>query len=59
MKAGEYGSITAADVRREALRLINNVVTNSLKDQALEAFGYISGVTDLAATLIGEEEDGE
>ena len=58
MKAGEYGSITAADVRKEALRLISDAAVSGARDQALEDIGYIAGVADLAAALIGEE-DGE
>lgn len=58
MKAGEYGSITAADVRKEALRLISDAAMSGARDQALEDIGYIAGITDLANALIGEE-DGE
>jgi hypothetical protein len=58
MKAGEYGSITAADVRKEALRLISEAVMVGARDQAPEDIGYIAGITDLANALIGEE-DGE
>ena len=58
MKAGEYGSITAADVRREALRLISDAAVSGARDQALEDIGYIAGITDLANALIGEG-DGE
>ena len=56
MKAGEYGSITAADIRREALRLISEAAMSGAKDQALEDIGYIAGITDLANALIGEED---
>ena len=55
---GEYGSVTAADIRREALRLISDAAVSGARDQALEDIGYIAGVVDLAAALIGEE-DGE
>jgi len=55
---GEYGSITAADIRREALRLISEAVMVGARDQAHEDIGYIAGITDLAAALIGEEDEG-
>jgi len=54
---GEYGSVTAADIRREALRLISDAAVSGAKDQALEDIGYIAGITDLVNALIGEEED--
>lgn len=55
---GEYGSVTAADIRREALRLISDAAMSGARDQALEDIGYIAGITDLVNALIGEE-DGE
>ena len=58
MKAGEYGSITAADVRKEALRLISEAVMVGARDQAPEDIGYIAGIIDLANALIGEEDEG-
>lgn len=54
---GEYGSVTAADIRREALRLISDAAVSGARDQALEDIGYIAGITDLVNALIGEEED--
>lgn len=53
---GEYGSVTAADIRREALRLISDAAVSGARDQAPEDIGYIAGITDLANALIGEED---
>jgi len=55
---GEYGSVTAADIRREALRLISDAAKNRLRDQTSECIGYIAGIAGLAAALIGEEDEG-
>ena len=57
-RPGPLMAVTVEKIRKEALRLISETAMSGAKDQALEDIGYIAGVADLAAALIGEE-DGE